>query len=284
MRDVELYRAILGLTSPWTVVGVELDVTAQRVVVKVDAGGGPFACPECGAEGPRYDRKPRRWRHLDTMQFTTWIEADVPRVECAAHGVRQIRIPWAAPGSQFTALFERLAIDLLRECSVTGAGRLLRITWDEAWGHQRAGGCRRGRLHADGRDLAPTLQDGPWSTRRSPGTSSTTRTSSSSSRASGPGWSRRSGWRSGRSPRCRTGDQDHRPAAARHEARLRRLMNAKAKRKRRAKPAPTASAVERVAELAALDLDAKAVAVLKLSPQAMLAFEHLRSEALGHGL
>ena len=128
MRDVELYRTMLGLTPPWTVVSVELDVTAQRVVVKVDAGGGPFACPECGAAGPRYDRKPRRWRHLDTMQFTTWIEADVPRVECATHGVRQIRIPWAEPGSQFTALFERLAIDLLRECSVTGAGRLLRVT------------------------------------------------------------------------------------------------------------------------------------------------------------
>ena len=48
MRDVELYRAILGLTPPWTVVSVELDVTGQRVVVQVDAGGGPFACPECG--------------------------------------------------------------------------------------------------------------------------------------------------------------------------------------------------------------------------------------------
>jgi transposase len=36
--------------------------------------------------------------------------------------------------SQFTALFARLAIDLLRECSVTGAVRLLRITWDEGWG------------------------------------------------------------------------------------------------------------------------------------------------------
>jgi hypothetical protein len=41
MRDVELYRAILGLTPPWTVVSVELDVTGQRAVVQVDAGGGP---------------------------------------------------------------------------------------------------------------------------------------------------------------------------------------------------------------------------------------------------
>jgi transposase len=68
------------------------------------------------------------------MQFTTWIEAEVPRVECGTHGVKQLRVPWAEPGSQFTALFERLAIDLLRECSITGAGGLLRISWDEGWG------------------------------------------------------------------------------------------------------------------------------------------------------
>jgi transposase len=136
-------------------VSVELDVTAQQVVVKVDAGAGPFACPECGTAGPRYDRKPRRWRHLDTMQFTTWIEADVPRVKCATHGVRQIRLPWAEPGSQFTALFERLAIDLLRECSLTGAGRLLRITWDEAWGiKERA--VKRG-LARRGQEVVPHL-------------------------------------------------------------------------------------------------------------------------------
>jgi transposase len=134
MRDIELYRQILGLTPPWTVVSVNLDVPAQEVVVQVDVGPGPFACPECGALAPRYDRKPRRWRHLDTMQFTTWIAADVPRVDCPTHGVKQLRVPWAEPGSQFTALFERLAIDLLRECSITGAVRLLRITWDEGWG------------------------------------------------------------------------------------------------------------------------------------------------------
>jgi transposase len=75
---------------------------------------------------------------LDTMQGTTWIEADVPRVDYATHGVKQLPMPWAERGSQFTALFERLAIDLLRECSITGAVRLLRIAWDEGWG-SRAG-------------------------------------------------------------------------------------------------------------------------------------------------
>ncbi|MGA9523581.1 MAG: ISL3 family transposase [Myxococcaceae bacterium] len=134
MRDTELYRAILGLTPPWTVGGVELNMPEGQVVVRVEAGPGPFVCPECGSAAERYDSRPRRWRHLDTCQLTTWIEADVPRIDCATHGVKQIRVPWAEPGSQFTVLFERLAIDLLWECSVTGAKRVLRISWDEAWG------------------------------------------------------------------------------------------------------------------------------------------------------
>jgi hypothetical protein len=48
MRDIELYRALLGLTAPWTVAGVDVDMPGQRVLVRVDAGSGPYPCPECG--------------------------------------------------------------------------------------------------------------------------------------------------------------------------------------------------------------------------------------------
>jgi transposase len=134
VRDVELYTTILGLTPPWKVVAVDVDIREAQVTVKVDAGPDPFPCPECQTASPGYDRRPRRWRHLDTCQLRTWIEAEIPWVQCPQHGVKQIAIPWAEPGSQFTVLFERLAIDFLRECSVTGAAARLRITWDEAWG------------------------------------------------------------------------------------------------------------------------------------------------------
>jgi hypothetical protein len=33
--------------------------------------------------------------------------------------------------SRFTALFERLAVDVLKECDVLGASRLLHLSWDE---------------------------------------------------------------------------------------------------------------------------------------------------------
>ena len=31
MRDVELYRALLGLSAPWIVAGVDVDLKGQRV-------------------------------------------------------------------------------------------------------------------------------------------------------------------------------------------------------------------------------------------------------------
>jgi hypothetical protein len=58
MRDVELYRALLGLTAPWMVAGVDVNMKGQRVVVRVDAGSGPYPCPACGTPTGRYDSHP----------------------------------------------------------------------------------------------------------------------------------------------------------------------------------------------------------------------------------
>ncbi len=54
-------------------------------------------------------------------------------MNCPEHGVVQVQLPWAEPMSRFTILFERLAVDVLKECDVTGAGHLLRTSWDETW-------------------------------------------------------------------------------------------------------------------------------------------------------
>ena len=73
-------------------------------------------------------------RHLDSCQFQTHLHARIPQVACGEHGVVQVTVPWAEPRSRFTLLFERLAIDVLGQCNVTGATRILRLSWDEAWG------------------------------------------------------------------------------------------------------------------------------------------------------
>jgi len=75
----------------------------------------------------------RSWRHLYTCQFKAFLHAQIPRVQCPAHGVRQEKDSWEEEHSRFTALSERLAILVLKETSIEGAGKVLRISWDEAW-------------------------------------------------------------------------------------------------------------------------------------------------------
>ena len=104
MHSEALYRQMLGLTTPWDVERVELDMTEKRVDVYV---GHParqqFACPQCGCALSVYDHQlERTWRHLDSMQCLTYLHASPPRVSCPAHGVRQVALPWAQARSRFT--------------------------------------------------------------------------------------------------------------------------------------------------------------------------------------
>ncbi len=135
MRDTELYRHLLGLLPAWEVSRIEMSVDDKRVDVWAEHPKRTrFTCPECDRELPVYDHgEERSWRHLDSCAFLTYLHARPPRVECPTHGVRQVALPWAEPMSRFTVLFERLAIDVLKECDVEGAAGLLRLSWDEAW-------------------------------------------------------------------------------------------------------------------------------------------------------
>lgn len=143
MQDRQLYQKILGIEKPWKVVGVELDVEDGEVRVHVAHTEPKPPCPQCHQPSRRYDARPRRWRHLDTCQYPTILVADVPRIECESHGVLQIRVPWAASGSRFTALFEALVIDWLKEASISAVARLFGLSWEEVDGiMQRA--VRRG--------------------------------------------------------------------------------------------------------------------------------------------
>lgn len=135
MRDRELYSQILGLTAPWKVTDVELDAKLEVVAVTVEAEGrSAFVCPECGESCPGYDTRERRWRHLDTCQFQTILVAKVPRIKCSEHGVRQVHVPWGEAGSGFTALFEAVVIDWLKEATTAAVARRIGLTWDEVDG------------------------------------------------------------------------------------------------------------------------------------------------------
>ena len=76
---------------------------------------------------------------MDSCQFKTFVRAKVPVVQYPEHGSQTVQVSWAEKRGRFTSLFERLAIQLLRVCSISEACALLRVSWDEADGiKQRA--------------------------------------------------------------------------------------------------------------------------------------------------
>ena len=134
MHDRELYKVLLGLQEPWFVSDVDLDAEQQMVTVLVQLPArSHLVCQHCGQpDCPVHDYQDRTWRHLDTCQFKTFIQAPLPRIKCPKCGVKTVSPPWASAHSRFTLLFERLAIDVLQQMSISATCKILRISWDEA--------------------------------------------------------------------------------------------------------------------------------------------------------
>jgi transposase len=133
MQDSELYGRILGITDPWRVERVDLQLQQGEVHVYLTHDDqGEWPCPECGVPCALYDhQEQRQWRHLDTCQYRTILHAAPPRSECREHGVRVVKLPWAEPHSRFTALMEGLAIAWLKQASQKAVAEQLRLSWDE---------------------------------------------------------------------------------------------------------------------------------------------------------
>ncbi|MGH4007926.1 MAG: transposase family protein [Pseudonocardiaceae bacterium] len=118
MDELGLFTAALGLGGPWRVARTEFDVEAAQLDLYLGFDrGARFACPakDC-AHGDClvHDAVDKTWRHLDFFQHKVLLHARLPRVHCPEHGVRQVAVPWARPGSGFTLLFPGAGAQLRR--------------------------------------------------------------------------------------------------------------------------------------------------------------------------
>lgn len=126
MEQAQLFAAALGLTAPWSVKDIRFSAADKRLDLSLDfARGSTFACPGCGTPGKAYDTSDETWRHLDFFQHAAYLHARVPRVACAACGVKKINVPWARPDSGFTLLFEALLMQLMQAMPVRVVARLV---------------------------------------------------------------------------------------------------------------------------------------------------------------
>ena len=149
------YAGLLGLGDEWKVTRVERNGRAARIDIYVEYGGKSAICPTCGELLSVAGRQEERtWRHLDTMQFKTFVHARTPRVRCPRHGVQVVELPWAEKYGHFTLPFESHAIDVIQGAkSLTDACRLLRVSWWQAH-HIMERAVRRGLERRDEEEIA----------------------------------------------------------------------------------------------------------------------------------
>jgi len=121
-----LFTMALGLSSPWEVKELVFTAESRRLDIRIDfPRGASFPCPECGESSKVHDTEEKSWRHLDFFQHSAYLTARVPRCRCDQHGVKQVQVPWARPGSGFTLLFEALLMALMREMPVNAVARIV---------------------------------------------------------------------------------------------------------------------------------------------------------------
>ena len=87
-------------------------------------------CAGCGEHGRPYDRLGmRRWRHLDMGCAKLLLEYAPPRVDCGAHGVTVVMVPWARRKSAYTYDFERQTAWLSVHAPRSAVSALMRVDW-----------------------------------------------------------------------------------------------------------------------------------------------------------
>lgn len=126
MTSEELFAMGLGLSHPWIVTSSLIEEGELHIRIDFEKGAkfGGRAVHDCVE---------RAWRHLNFWQYPTYLHARVPRVIDEDGNVCQVEVPWARPGSGFTALFEALAITMCRHMPVSRVAKELAIDDMALW-------------------------------------------------------------------------------------------------------------------------------------------------------
>jgi transposase len=132
VKDTQLYEQLLGLSKPWTVGKVQIELELNRITVLVECEADTYwVDPETNQDRAHiHSWIDRQWRHLNTCQLQTYIEARVPRLKLKSGRVEEVQVPWADRFSRITRQMEVFVIELMKVArSVKQVAELLELDW-----------------------------------------------------------------------------------------------------------------------------------------------------------
>jgi len=128
----EFFRFLLGLTEEWQIKEVRVTKETNEIDIVIEYVLSKGVCPHTKELCSIYDlRELRRWRHLNIMQYKTFINCRVPRVINKEGKISTIEVPWSDYSERYTYLFEEAVIQLLIMCkNQTKTASYLSVTYD----------------------------------------------------------------------------------------------------------------------------------------------------------
>ncbi|WP_425637954.1 ISL3 family transposase [Algoriphagus yeomjeoni] len=115
MFTENFFTTLLNLEDGWEVQSIETDLGNAEIYISISCRLQELADDQTGELCKVYDHAPeRKWRHLDTMQYKTYIKCKLPRIIASNGKVKTVQPNWASGYERHTYLFEHAVIDLLK--------------------------------------------------------------------------------------------------------------------------------------------------------------------------
>lgn len=108
------------------------DYINGEVIFTIEQDRSKLRCPTCGsARVQSRGEKLRLFRTVPIGGKPVFVVLGIPRVLCHHCQVqRQVEVPFADPRRRYTHLFERYALDLSRQMTISAVAKHLGVSWD----------------------------------------------------------------------------------------------------------------------------------------------------------
>ena len=132
MFTENFFTLLLDLEDGWVVKSVESNINSSEVFIHIECLLKEFEDQKTGEICKFYDHAPvRKWRHLDTMQYKTYITCGLPRMKTKVGKIQTVKPSWASGYERHTHLFEHAVIDLLKASkNQTKTAELMRCSFN----------------------------------------------------------------------------------------------------------------------------------------------------------
>ena len=111
----DFFNLVLDFGDEWVISKVEADHKKSHIYLYLEYQSEYYEDPDSLEKAILYDHTElREWRHLDILQYQTYVRCRIPRVKCKDDKIKQIALGWAGKYDRHTYSFEIRVIDLLQ--------------------------------------------------------------------------------------------------------------------------------------------------------------------------